>query len=311
MAHVTFIHGIKNKPRADLLLEQWKEALANNDGLDLDKEGVTSSLVYWADVLYPEPKLVEVGFESFGEDADNEVIDDDFSWKDSLEGIEKDFVDSFTTKLESSLGTFEGGGLGSAGQMGEEAFGGIPLPQSLKKSIMRNFLRDAHHYLFDVEHSPREGDVYKVQQEIRKRFIKTLKENAANNKDGKHVIISHSMGTIIAYDCLKRVPDCPAVDGLLTVGSPLGISEVQEQLKPEWQKNNGFPSKLQGIWTNVFDRFDVVALLDPKLADDYQKNEQPAVIDISVSNKGRWHHDFAEYVRSQQLRDQLKVMLAL
>src|SRR5215210_8568644 len=55
VAHVTFIHGIANKPPADVLLEQWRIALLDNDGVDLEARGVTSSMVYWADLLYAEP----------------------------------------------------------------------------------------------------------------------------------------------------------------------------------------------------------------------------------------------------------------
>ena len=55
MAHVTFIHGIGNKPEKDKLLEIWQRVLAEKLGIDLNGEGVTSSLVYWADVLYAAP----------------------------------------------------------------------------------------------------------------------------------------------------------------------------------------------------------------------------------------------------------------
>ena len=53
MAHVTFIHGISNKPPADDLLRIWGEAMANAaEPLPLGDLGVTSSMVYWADLLY-------------------------------------------------------------------------------------------------------------------------------------------------------------------------------------------------------------------------------------------------------------------
>ena len=56
MPHVTFIHGLANKPEADKLYEIWLRALAKGDDpLDLRSAGVTSRLVYWADVLYEQP----------------------------------------------------------------------------------------------------------------------------------------------------------------------------------------------------------------------------------------------------------------
>ena len=54
MTHVTFIHGIGNKPAPDFLLDGWERSLAEDDGIDLGTLGVTSSMVYWADILYPE-----------------------------------------------------------------------------------------------------------------------------------------------------------------------------------------------------------------------------------------------------------------
>jgi hypothetical protein len=52
MAHITFIHGLSNKPEAETLHRIWRRALAKGDGgIDLGSEGVTSSMVYWADVL--------------------------------------------------------------------------------------------------------------------------------------------------------------------------------------------------------------------------------------------------------------------
>lgn len=55
MPHVTFIHGIANKPPPDALLRIWRHALSAADGLRLATKGVTSSMVYWADVMYAAP----------------------------------------------------------------------------------------------------------------------------------------------------------------------------------------------------------------------------------------------------------------
>ena len=52
MAHITFIHGIANKPLPADLLRVWREALANAaDPLPLGDLNVTSDLVYWADLM--------------------------------------------------------------------------------------------------------------------------------------------------------------------------------------------------------------------------------------------------------------------
>ena len=61
MPHVTFVHGLANKPPHDVLLESWLGALKGRfgGGLDLAGANVTSEMVYWADVLYPQPAAVD------------------------------------------------------------------------------------------------------------------------------------------------------------------------------------------------------------------------------------------------------------
>ncbi len=61
---MTFVHGIGNKPPPEDQLRQWRTALLLNDGLDLDDLGVTSSMVYWAGVLYEGFAEVAAGNES-------------------------------------------------------------------------------------------------------------------------------------------------------------------------------------------------------------------------------------------------------
>lgn len=66
MGHLTFIHGIANKPPQDQLLEIWLQNLATDGGLDLAADGVTVSMVYWADVLYDQPLPAEEALEALG-----------------------------------------------------------------------------------------------------------------------------------------------------------------------------------------------------------------------------------------------------
>jgi len=110
------------------------------------------------------------------------------------------------------------------------------------------------------------------------------------------------MGTVIAYDCLKRVPECPRVDALITIGSPLGIDEIQDKLKPEWSLNDGFPqAKLASEWNNFFDPLDIVSRLDTHLANDYRRGGVEVILDQSQSNDGLWRHDIEKYLRGNEV----------
>jgi hypothetical protein len=320
MAHVTFIHGIANKPPRDVLLRSWIAALGDGDGPELDALGVSSSMVYWADFLYSEPTVAEAAYET-AEAMERAGVDDvDMDWALHAGGEEAAMVAGLAAKVGfSELVT---GGLPSAreelvpqeaneaapagGREGE--FERIPLPGPLKRRLMKILLRDVHHYLFNATFSPRPGEQYAIQDAIRAEVVSVLAEGAA--RPGPHVLVTHSMGTVIAYDCLKRVPDCPSVDALVTIGSPLGLDEIHDGLKPGWSRREGFPAeRLPGQWVNVFDRLDPVAGFAPWLASDYQRGGNKVIRDVDEPNYGRWRHSISKYLGGVKLRAALEELL--
>ena len=182
----------------------------------------------------------------------------------------------------------------------------VPVPPWLRKRIMARLVRDAHHYFFNLEFSPRPGTTYRVRDELRRRFISCL-ESGANNRP--LVVVSHSMGTIIAYDCLANEPTCPPIDGLMTIGSPLGLDEVQDFF-PNWTRESGFPSsKLHGPWVNVYDPLDIVCGADPRLANDFRRGSDILIDDIRQDNWGYWRHSISKYLQGSELRHWLVRML--
>jgi hypothetical protein len=305
MAHVTFIHGISNKPPADVLLKRWLQALAASGGPDLGAAGVTAEMVYWADVLYEQP----VAEESIADEGP-EVVETDFGGLAIVRAPTTARADeaSFSAGLAMKFGMVAAAA--EAADSVRNQLEWIPLPDPLKRRLMEAYLRDAHHYLYNVTFSPRPGVRFAVQDEIRDRTVRALMSGAA--RPGPHIVVCHSMGTVIAYDCLKRVTACPAIDGLLTIGSPLGLDEVQERLQPEWTRADGFPrERLRGPWINIFDRLDPVAGFDPVLANDFRRGGSRAVIDEPQSNTGRWRHDISKYFAGSPLRGAVRTLLRL
>jgi len=148
-----------------------------------------------------------------------------------------------------------------------------------------------------------------IQQTIRQRFVDAV---CGQDVSRPHVVVSHSMGTVIAYDCLKRVAACAGVDALVTIGSPLGLDEIQDKLAPEWTRADGFPSsKVSGRWINLFDRLDPVCGFDPELANDYRKGGAGAVEDVVVQNDGVWRHSATKYLRQPKFCRALRDLLEL
>ena len=101
-----------------------------------------------------------------------------------------------------------------------------------------------------------------VRQELRARLLKDLA--AAQALGEKLVIVSHSMGTMVAYDVLRNCPECPPVDTLFTLGSPLGIREVQDELIAVDADHVDFPAAQLNRWINIYDPLDPICGADPK-----------------------------------------------
>lgn len=311
MAHVTFIHGIANKPEPAALLRIWREALANaSDPLPLGDLGVTSDMVYWADLMYEKPDNDLSSYEGVLENTPAAVDGSGGAAPPQarneeeavfLEGLRR----QLTTMSDAEIATETT----SMPLLPQGSLERVPLPWFLKKPIMNAFLRDVHHYLFDVEFAPPGRPPVRIQRAIRERFVKALQSPLVTRP---HIVVSHSMGTVIAYDCLKRLADCPVVDGLITLGSPLGLDEIQDKLQPEWSRANGFPhERVSGGWVNLFDRLDPVCGFDPVFANDYRKGGSAVVDDVALQNEGAWRHSITKYLRQPAVCLALKKMLGV
>ena len=115
------------------------------------------------------------------------------------------------------------------------------------------------------------------------------------------VIVAHSLGSVIAYDVLSE----PALAGLqvtllVTLGSPLGIGNVQSKLRDGAGRPNPVPTQLTA-WDNFADRFDPVAL-DATLYDEFRPPKDFAH-DESVNNRARNNHDMPGYLEIGVVRD--------
>jgi pimeloyl-ACP methyl ester carboxylesterase len=313
MPHVTFVHGIGNKPLEDQLLAIWRRSLADGLGLDLGASGVSSSMVYWADVLYKAPDPNAAAHESTLEATTAAVDATDNPGPPPSPGLDEAiFMASLAAKIGGTLAAVKTAEEvpPDRTQPGAQAatFERIPLPWPIKKAFLETFLRDVHHYLFDSVSTPRPNETYRVQQEIRNRFVAKLEAVPDNRRP--HVVVAHSLGTVISYDCLKRDPRCPKIDGLITVGSPLGLDEVQDKLQPGWTRADGFPhEKLAGRWVNLFDHLDPVAGFDPFLASDFRMGGNDKVTDINEQSHGAWRHSMVKYLHGARMRQSLSEML--
>jgi hypothetical protein len=269
-------------------------------------------MVYYGDVLYDQP-LEELEAEESSLERRAEEVDGGGDAETPMpENAEEaaflaGFREELTSLSDQAIESAEAEGAPAA--VAAAGLERVPLPWFVKKRIMKALLRDAYLFLFNKDFSPRAGASFKVQDVLRQRFLDAL---AAAPAGDKHVVVSHSMGTMVAYDCLKRVASCPKIDGFITMGSPLGIDEVQDCYKPAWSRANGYlADKLGAPWVNFYDPLDVVCGADPCLANDFQEASKPRIEEFAVLNEGAWRHSAVKYLQRRELREVLRRLLEL
>jgi endonuclease G, mitochondrial len=104
---------------------------------------------------------------------------------------------------------------------------------------------------------------------------------------GRMVLVSHSLGTVVAMDLLTRLPAGVQVDTLVTAGSPLGMDAVYKRLLA------GGPHRPRqvGSWLNAWCAADAVAIGCP-LRQVWGQD----VTEVLTDNAKDRAHDIAEYL---------------
>lgn len=257
-----YIHGIGNKPPEDVVKCQWDRALF---GFEL---GERSRLAYWVNrVFYPNPSDVtcqsgdttRVGEESADvkirgvKEPDTEaVLDEEI---EAIAGTPEE--KRSLNRLKTELLKAEEGAVAPVTTAGVEQKV-LPLPRFLRrwltKVIARALLRDVHEYFFVPER----------REAMKKSLLDRMEVGG-----GPFVVIAHSQGSMIAYDVLEEL----AADGFdvplfVTIGSPLGLTEVQDLLKKLKNRKKLQVPPCVKTWLNIADPLDPVCL-DKGIANEF------------------------------------------
>ena len=156
-------------------------------------------------------------------------------------------------------------------------------------------MRDVHDFLFVEE---------------RRRAMEQSLIERIEAGGGPFVIVAHSQGSMIAYNVLRRLsPSQCKVPLLVTIGSPLGISEVQDVLRQFAGKPSGklpFPPCVDR-WINVAAYFDPVAA-DPSLAEEFESKGRRTIEDALIQNPDspRHPHSATGYLRTEEVRSAVR-----
>ncbi|MBW5482774.1 hypothetical protein [Streptomyces bambusae] len=163
----------------------------------------------------------------------------------------------------------------------------LPLPVFLRspifKLLVERTFEDVHAYFF--------GGAGEAMREV-------VRTELAQVGDGPLVVLGHSLGSILAYEVLRE--EHRDVSLFVTVGSPLGIAEVQDRLA----RPSAVPAGV-AAWVNVSDLRDLVAL-DHWLRSEYAPPER--VTDHLVKNDSDNHHGIGEYLRSAPVQAHVRAV---
>jgi hypothetical protein len=269
---IVYVHGAGNKPPPDQLKRAWDQDLFGGD------MGQRTVMAHYADLLHASPGAI--GADACGLD---EAVAAMVTEAAGEPAPEDDLLAGLTPEgrrlvLDLSMSMVAE----AAGQPApvEEL---LPLPSSLRRLLLRQLLArlipDADAYFFTDRKEP-----------VRQRLRQALDAVA-----GPVVVVSHSLGTVIAYDVLREPRFAArAVPLLVTLGSPLGYAEIQDVVTRPLQ----LPTPVR-LWANFADPFDVVAL-DSSLADDFQGG--PRIVDARVDNPSPNNHAACGYLGAARVR---------
>jgi hypothetical protein len=126
-------------------------------------------------------------------------------------------------------------------------------------------------------------DVYEYlkNQGIRDVIDSGIRKAFSSNVES--VVVSHSLGTVVAYNVLRRDGDdaCWKIPTFITLGSPLAVKVIKQGLAPIRHP------RCAHIWFNAMDERDVVALY-PLDADHFDVNpsiENKTDVDNPTENR--------------------------
>jgi len=290
------IHGLGNKPPKKLLEKWWKASILEGfEKMGLPIPSLKFELVYWADIVYkyPEnPNITDKNDPYFLEESykpySNKITKkSDYSWrKKVLKFIEKE-LDKVFLNEDLSLNYAE-----------------------VSDAIMYKYFMELEMYYSN------KSDQIKLKQQTRNRLLSIIEKH----KYDEIFIISHSMGTIIAYDVLQFELQNQSIHTFVTMGSPLGLPFIKAKIAKELKSVHhdlkiSTPDCISSAWLNFSDLEDKIAL-NFDLNNDFSSNKNgiqatdyEIINDYSIDGIKNPHKSYG-YLRSNEFILQLNSFLS-
>jgi hypothetical protein len=295
---IIYVHGIGNKRRSEILRAEWDRALFGRD------MGAASRMAYWADLRHPQPlpdsaseslALAEEELEAVVRDELPEQLEPPRAFVREVASEELPVDEPGAEPLRRLVArmTWRAEALAAGeedrdARVGEEV---LPLPRGWRTWLFRRFLKlfaaDVHAY------------VGNLGPPIRARL-----QQALQGLTGPVVVVGHSLGSVIAYDVLYGLEGQLDVRLLVTIGSPLGVEEIQDVVNRPLR----VPAPVRA-WLNAADARDLVAL-DPTIRPEYPPESR--CTDVLIQNDADpHHHGGSGYLSASQVQRPIRQLFGL
>ena len=254
-----FIHGRNTKPLENELRNIWYAAVRGGLKRDFGAQAVSAfnsvakKFVYYGDLsnkfLHKEKGV--------------KIPDDVASRKETLKQLKtyatNEFRKGVYNKLEGKDALKEGLA---------DTFSGILSALRIGEPLVSAVAPDMGHYWNREQY---------FGSDVRYRLTKVLKQ--AFDHDDQIMLVAHSLGTIVSYDCLWKFSHYgeyrhdygsqKKIDLLVTMGSPLGDENVKDNLKGSSSKGKlRYPNNIKE-WVNISAEDDYISH-DSRLKNDYK-----------------------------------------
>lgn len=241
---VVYIHGIGRHLPADELKSEWDLGLFGRN------RGGATRMAYWADIVHPRRERRAKASDGDAADLHTDAILAD-AGVSRRSAAAREYVETLRRRY----------GLEEVRTSRGPRTKVLPLPGVIREPIARAFLKslvtDTAAYFFNP----------KTRAAIKQRLIEALP-----GPDTAITLVAHSQGSIVALEVLSAMPGLNVVK-LVTIGSPLGVQEVQDQLDVRPGHKPFFVPTCVARWDNFADLLDPVAL-DKTLADEFSVSPQ-------------------------------------
>ena len=265
------IHGLARKPQKPTLTKWWKAAICEGLNYNTRKykadniapSQLNFSMVYWNDLMGEDRILT---LQQLKQSKDH--------YQPAIKGDIQSYKPSTKDRMRLNMRINMRDLVGDITEVIVKLTGG-----KASRKVMEEKLKDLYAYYND--------------ENIRTSLQECLKSELEKHKDKRIMLISHSMGTIIAYDVLCQLVsegEELTIEHFITMGSPLGLPFIKKHIKlPRGKNKPAVPDNVKK-WTNFSDMSDPVCT-DPCLEDDYKNNKKGiGIVDQIVLNDWPHHH---------------------